>query len=677
MSEELKNKDGALNRSKEVKESSNVIKEKVINFWNKLNIFNKFATIGISVFILLGLIAFLSSRIVSSIIAIISIILIVVSILIEKQVIRNIKKWISIILLIVSFIIIIPYFSLFKINITDYEKYEWNDVVLANVIEKPKSSYGKIISNSDKYLSLDVKDVSKTQFADYIKICKEKGFDIDVEQTEITFLAYNKDGYKLYIYYNEINKKMSISLDAPMELGTLVWSESELAKLVPTPKSTIGKIEKDDKTSFVAYVGNINKSDYNEYVTSCSNKGFNVNSSNTNKEYIAKNENSYKILLNHVGNNIMKITIYEPEYNISVEVKCVENWIFSKYDVKLYIDDSYKGTITQGGTENYNVTLNKGKHKLKFVNVEDDNITGEETIEISKNENVKLKISCTSYGVNIEILEGTTAREENVNNTETNESNTQKEQITENNNTTNSEIETKLEKNFSKEYAKRAVVVAMTNGSAIDVFKSDGFSYDTSKFHKYSDISGFYLEIEENGTWSAIDESTWRVENMKLNLTKENKGSMIKVSADVKYDGKNYIIANGQKINANEKYIDSSDTSKISIEDLNPTESTPYLTVSKDLIADDRRNTGNSNELDEATIITSAKSTFEKYGKSKYPYGFKCHWIVDFIACEVRYDGSCYIKVGVTITNQYGTKRKTVAEGIVKGSNVKNFYVSN
>ena len=217
----------------------------------------------------------------------------------------------------------------------------------------------------------------------------------------------------------------------------------------------------------------------------------------------------------------------------------------------------------------------------------------------------------------------------------------------------------------------------MTNGSAIDVFKSDGFSYDISKFHKYSDVSGFYLEIEENGTWSAIDESTWRVENMKLNLTKENKGSMIKVSADVKYDGKNYIISNGQKINANEKYIDSSDTSKINIEDLNPTENTPYLTVSKNLIEDDRTNTDNSDKLDEATIITSAKSTFEKYGKSKYPYGFKCHWIVNFIACEVRYDGSCYIKVGVTITNQYGTERKTVAEGIVKGSNVENFYVSN
>lgn len=667
MSEELKNKDGSLNKSKEkeVKENRNFIREKVINFWNKLNIFNKFATIGISVFILLGLIAFFSNRIVSGIIAIISIILIVVSILIEKQVIKNTKKWISIILLSVSFIIIIPYFSLFKISITDYEKYDWNDVVLANVIEKPKSSYGKILSNSDKYLSLDVRNVSKTQFTDYVRNCKEKGFDIDAEQTENTFLAYNKDGYKLYIYYNESNKKMSISLDAPMELGTLVWPESELAKLVPTPKSTIGKIEKDDITSFVAYVGNISKNDYDEYVTSCSNKGFNVNSSKTNKEYIAKNENSYKILLNHIGNNIMKITICEPEYDISVEVKCVENGIFSKYNVKLYIDDSYKGIITHGETEDYNITLNKGKHKFKFVSVEDDNITGEETIEISKNENVKLKISCTSYGINIEILEGTAAREEQVNNTETN------------NNTTNSELEAKLEKNFPKEYAKRAVVVAMTNGSAIDVFKSDGFSYDISKFHKYSDVSGFYLEIEENGTWSAIDESTWRVENMKLNLTKENKGSMIKVSADVKYDGKNYIISNGQKINANEKYIDSSDTSKINIEDLNPTENTPYLTVSKNLIEDDRTNTDNSDKLDEATIITSAKSTFEKYGKSKYPYGFKCHWIVNFIACEVRYDGSCYIKVGVTITNQYGTERKTVAEGIVKGSNVENFYVSN
>ena len=63
MSEELKNKDGSLNKSKEkeVKENRNFIREKVINFWNKLNIFNKFATIGISVFILLGLIAFFSN----------------------------------------------------------------------------------------------------------------------------------------------------------------------------------------------------------------------------------------------------------------------------------------------------------------------------------------------------------------------------------------------------------------------------------------------------------------------------------------------------------------------------------------------------------------------------------------------------------------------------------------
>ena len=77
MSEELKNKDGSLNKSKEkeVKENRNFIREKVINFWNKLNIFNKFATIGISVFILLGLIAFFSNRIVSGIIAIISIML--------------------------------------------------------------------------------------------------------------------------------------------------------------------------------------------------------------------------------------------------------------------------------------------------------------------------------------------------------------------------------------------------------------------------------------------------------------------------------------------------------------------------------------------------------------------------------------------------------------------------
>lgn len=663
------------------------IGKKILKFWKKLNIFNKFSLIGITVFILLGLIAFLLGRIVSGIIAILQIIFIVIAFLMKKQIIKNISKWIPIIIITMSFIIIIPYFIFFKMNIKDYERYDWNEIVLSGVIEQPKSPYGKIYSNSNTYLSLYINNMSKPQFLDYVKKCKEKGFSIDIEQTGNSLYAYNSEGYKLSLYYYEDDNSMNISINSPMELGTLKWTQSELASLIPIPKSTAGNIEEDSKTKFIAYVGNTTMEEYNNYIVLCSNNGFSLNSNKTNKRYSAKNQSSYKIEIEYIGNNIMKVTVYEPEYDISVEIECTENWIFSKYDVKVYINNSYKGIIAHGGTETYNTVLNKGKYSIKFVSAEDESLTGNVNVDISKNETLKFKISCSSLGISVYTIAGATSTEkveeekveQNVSNQTTVETPTEPETDNKQENTTITEntLEVKLEKTFSKEYARRAVIVAMTNGSAIDVFKKDGNTYDVSKFHSYADTSGFYLDIYSDGTWTAKNENTWHVENLKLEQTKEYSGGLIKVTADVTYKDGKYIVSKVHKVMGNAKYIDSEDPFKVSWEDLEPGNSTPYLTVTKKLIEKDRAETDTSNKLDEAEIIAAAKNTFEAYGKNKYPYGFKCHWIVDFIACEVRYDGSCYLKVGVTITNKYGTERRTVAEGVVKGSTVTGFYVSN
>lgn len=74
-----------------------------------------------------------------------------------------------------------------------------------------------------------------------------------------------------------------------------------------------------------------------------------------------------------------------------------------------------------------------------------------------------------------------------------------------------------------------------------------------------------------------------------------------------------------------------------------------------------------------------AQIAFEDYAKKQYPYGFKCHWILDLKNAEEQ-SGSWFFKVGVTITNQYGTKYDSVAEGVVSGTDqnpkVDNFYVS-
>lgn len=105
----------------------------------------------------------------------------------------------------------------------------------------------------------------------------------------------------------------------------------------------------------------------------------------------------------------------------------------------------------------------------------------------------------------------------------------------------------------------------------------------------------------------------------------------------------------------------------------------PYLTVPAKLIKNDRIQT-EVNALDHSGDLDKyvARTTFENHGKYVYPYGFECHWIRDLRNEEQTPEGSWMFKVGVTITNQYGTKRDTIAEGIISGKTgnpkVEQFY---
>ena len=92
----------------------------------------------------------------------------------------------------------------------------------------------------------------------------------------------------------------------------------------------------------------------------------------------------------------MSISVDEPEYAVSLEIECVENLLFSKYDVDVYVDDSMQGTISHGTTETYNLNLTKGVYEIKFVSAEDDEVIGGVSIDIYQDESLKYKISCTS-----------------------------------------------------------------------------------------------------------------------------------------------------------------------------------------------------------------------------------------------------------------------------------------
>ncbi len=388
------------------------VKGKAISFWKKLSLLGKLATVSLSVFALLGLIAFLAGRVFAGIIAVVAVAVVVVALLMKKEVIKVPKAWIPLLAIILSFVLIIPYFSLFKVNISEYEKYNWDEVVLADMLPKPASPYGEIISNSEDYLSLDVTKTTETQYKDYIEACKEKGFTIDTETTGSFFYAYNDKGYKLSLSYYDYSSEMHISLDSAMEMETITWPDSELAKLLPVPKSTVGQIYSNDEDSFSAYIGNTSVEDYNAYVKACEDKGFTVDANKQDKSFTAKNADSYKLTVNYEGNNVIYISVAEPEYDVTIEIECVENWIFSKYDVDVYVDEDLEGTIPHGDKETFEVVLKRGKHTISFESADDDTLDGEVDVEITKNETIKLKISCSSFGVDVEILSGTAAKDD-------------------------------------------------------------------------------------------------------------------------------------------------------------------------------------------------------------------------------------------------------------------------
>lgn len=398
--------------SQKSESKSNKVKDKFLEYWNKLSKFGKLATIGITVFTILALVAFIAGRIVAGILSIVQIAIVVVAILMKKNIIKVPKSWIPIVAVVVSFVLVIPYFSLYKINSADYMKYDWDAVVLAEMLPEPESPYGEIISNSEDYLSLDVTKTTEAQYKEYIKACKDKGFTIDTEVTESSFYAYNDNGYKLSLSYYDYNSKMHINLESAMEMETITWPDSKMAKLLPVPKSKIGKIYSDDEDGFSVYIGNTTIDDYNAYVKACEEKGFTVDAQKKDKTFSAKNADSYKLSVDYKGNNVIYISIAEPELDVTIEVECVENWIFSKYDVEMSIDDEFEGTIPHGDKKTFDVVLKRGKHTISFESAEDDTLDGEVEVEITKNETIKLKISCSSFGVDVELLSGTVPKDD-------------------------------------------------------------------------------------------------------------------------------------------------------------------------------------------------------------------------------------------------------------------------
>lgn len=389
----------------------NSLTEKTKNAWSNLTFYGKLTTVLLAIFFLMCLIAFLTNKIFAGVIALVAVALTVVALLIRKEKIKTSKKWLDIVAIILAIVLVVPYISVFRVDYGDAEKFDWSKLQLSEAAPKPHVSFGEIMSDSEEYMCVYIYKTTPDKFDNYIDDCEEFGYTIDVDESDRTYYAFNNDGYKVSLYFFESDNVMSITVEAPEEYGTIEWPTSGLAGLLPAPKSTIGTIDNDDEKAFKAHIADMPIDEFKAYVKECRNKGFNEVVSDNDKYYSAKNDGGYKVTIDYQGYNVVAITVYEPEYEISIEVKCEENWFFDKYDIDVYINDEYESTLAHGSSEKYVVAATKGNYVVKFVNAEDEEITGQTTIEVSKNEDFKFEISCHSSEIKVKTTEGMVANE--------------------------------------------------------------------------------------------------------------------------------------------------------------------------------------------------------------------------------------------------------------------------
>ena len=191
----------------------------------------------------------------------------------------------------------------------EYETILWDELVLGSMIPTPDSLNGKIVTDTDKELDVDIGDVSKSTLTAYIKACKEKGFTIDVLQEADSYRAFNEEGYRIELFYSDYYDELSINLIDPVKRNTINWSSVPLMADVPKPPSNIGEFGNNYDWTVTIYIVDITREQYDAYVDKCIEEGFSIDMSRYENTFFGDNKDGIELQLSWEGNNTICIHV--------------------------------------------------------------------------------------------------------------------------------------------------------------------------------------------------------------------------------------------------------------------------------------------------------------------------------------------------------------------------------
>lgn len=199
-----------------------------------------------------------------------------------------------------------------KAKSPDEARADWDASIAAEVLPYPEKGKVDVWLDDEESVSVHVNEFSEQEYAAYVETCKEKGFTVEPDDS-LGYEAFNANGYKVSLSFYGSSEKMDISLVAPKDFATIKWPTSEIASLLPKPKSTVGKIEWEKSSGFCIYVAETSSEDYATYVEECVAKGFAVDYDKGEKFYSADNEAGFHLRLEYCGFSVMLVKLEDPD----------------------------------------------------------------------------------------------------------------------------------------------------------------------------------------------------------------------------------------------------------------------------------------------------------------------------------------------------------------------------
>lgn len=97
------------------------------------------------------------------------------------------------------------------------------------------------------------------------------------------------------------------------DYSEIEWPDNTATKMIPKPKSMVGKITFESEDSLIVDIANTSDKDYNKYVEKCKKMGYTEDytmmDDDAGKLYRAKNSNGYGVILTLNDDCVMSISL--------------------------------------------------------------------------------------------------------------------------------------------------------------------------------------------------------------------------------------------------------------------------------------------------------------------------------------------------------------------------------